>query len=293
MTKEISNLSDTTKEPYILRLWEQDAPGALGKDDKDIPTLTFYMPDPTKATGAGIVVCPGGGYHGLAPHEAGLYALWLNAQGIAGIVLKYRLASGGYHYPAMFYDVTRAMRYVRFLAKEKKLDPNRIGVMGSSAGGHLSSLILTQFDNGQQDATDPVERYSSRPNLGILCYPVISMNPEIGHAGCKNSLMGTNTSPDLTRLLSTELQVKFQTPPCFVWHTYEDGGVKVENSVEFAAALRKSGVPYELHVYQKGAHGLGLGTHEYKPEQFHPWTWECARWLKEQGFGKGFEKSRL
>jgi len=284
------NDNSKIKERSIIRLWEQDAPDALGKEDKDIPTLTFYMPEQNKATGAGIVICPGGGYHGLAPHEAGLYALWLNAQGIAGIVLKYRLASGGYHYPAMFYDVSRAMRYVRYLANEYKLNTNRIGVMGSSAGGHLSSLILTQFDNGKKDSSDPIEKHSSRPNLGILCYPVISMDPKIGHAGCKISLMGNNKSPDLEKLLSTELQVKPETPPCFIWHTYEDGGVKVENSVEFALALRKFGVPHELHIYQKGAHGLGLGTHEYKPELFHPWTWECARWLMEQGFGKGFEK---
>lgn len=281
---------NTDKKLLTVRLWQQDAPGTLGNEEKDIPTLTIYMPEPEKFTGAGIVVCPGGGYNGLAPHEAGLYALWLNAQGIAGLVLKYRLASSGYHYPAMFYDVSRAMRYARFNAEEWKLDPNRMGVMGSSAGGHLSSLILTQFDDGDKNSPDLVERHSSRPNLGILCYPVISMNPTIGHAGCRNNLVGKNPSEELDKLLSTELQVKPQTPPCFVWHTYEDGGVKVENSMEFSAALRKAGVPHELHVYQKGAHGLGLGSHEYKPEQWHPWTWECARWLKEQGFGRGMDQ---
>jgi len=135
-----------------IRLWQDDAPDALGSEDKDIPTLTPYLPKPEKATGAGIVICPGGGYHGLAPHEGEQYALWLNEQGIAGIVLKYRLASGGYHYPAIFYDVARAMRCTRFMADEWNLDPKRIGVMGSSAGGHLSSLMLTHFDEGQPDS---------------------------------------------------------------------------------------------------------------------------------------------
>ena len=270
-----------------IRLWPQDAPGALGEEDKDIPTLTVYSPEPDKATGAGMVVCPGGGYNGLAQHEGEHYARWLNQQGIVGLVLKYRLASGGYHYPSMCQDVARAMRYVRASADKFGLDPNRIGVMGSSAGGHLASWILTHFDDGQSDADDPIERQSSRPDLGILCYPVISMSPGIGHAGCRKNLAGDNSSPELLESLSTELCVTPQTPPCFLWHTYEDGAVKMENSVEFAAALRRSGVPLELHIYEKGHHGLGLGSREYDPAQWLPWTTECARWLKEQGFGRG------
>jgi len=270
----------------VVRLWQGDAPGAIGNEDKDIPTLTLYFPDPSKATGASVVVCPGGGYHGLAPHEGEHYALWLNEQGIAGIVLKYRLASGGYHHPFIFYDVARAIRYARTTSDEWKLDPNRIGVMGSSAGGHLSSMILTHFDSGQPDASDPIERQSSRPNLGILCYPVISTSPEIGHAGCKEALIGSNPSPDLVNLISTELQVKPDTPPCFLWHTFEDGGVKAENSIEFALALKKVNVPFELHIYEKGGHGLGLGSGEYNPAKWLPWTYECSRWLKEQGFGR-------
>ena len=270
-----------------IRLWPQDAPGALGEEDKDIPTLTIYWPEPDRSTGAGMIVCPGGGYNGLAQHEGELYARWLNQQGIVGLVLKYRLASGGYHYPAMCQDVARAMQYVRASADEWNLDPGRIGVMGSSAGGHLSSWILTHFDDGQPDSEDLVERQSSRPDLGILCYPVISMSPDIGHAGCRKNLVGDNSSPELLELLSTELCVTPQTPPCFLWHTYEDGGVKMENSVEFAAALRRAGVPLELHIYQKGHHGLGLGSKEYDPAQWLPWTTECARWLEEQGFGEG------
>ncbi|MBD3184982.1 prolyl oligopeptidase family serine peptidase [Candidatus Poribacteria bacterium] len=274
-------------ERPVFRLWSGDAPEALGQEDKDIPTLTLYTPEPEKATGACIVICPGGGYHGLAPHEGWQYALWLNQQGITGFVLKYRLASSGYKHPTMFYDIERAMKYTRFKAPELGLDVNRIGVVGSSAGGHLSSLILTHFDTGKKDAEDPIEGQSSRPDIGILCYPVISMDPEIGHAGCRQSLIGDSTTEKLVRWVSTELQVKPDTPPCFLWHTYEDGGVKVENSMVFAKALSKNRIPFELHIYEKGAHGLGLGSREYDPENWHPWTTECSRWLKERDFGRG------
>jgi len=272
------------KEISTFRLWEGDAPGSLGKEDKDIPDLTLYKPDPKKATGSVVVICPGGGYHMLAPHEGEHYALWLNENGIAGIVLKYRLASNGYHYPAMFYDVARAIRYARAKADEWKIDKARIGVMGSSAGGHLSSLILTHFDAGNPNADDPVERHSSRPDIGILCYPVISMSSDIGHAGCRESLIGANPAPEMLSLLSSELNVTPQSPPCFIWHTYEDNGVKVENSIVFAEALRNANVPFELHIYQKGSHGLGLGSSQYDPSIRLPWTQECSRWMKEQGF---------
>jgi acetyl esterase/lipase len=266
----------------VFRLWSGDAPGNLGKDDKDIPTLTIYMPE--RVTGAAVVVCPGGGYNILAPHEAGDYARWLNEQGVMGLVLKYRLASDGYRYPAMFQDVTRAMRYVRYKADEWGIDADRIGIMGSSAGGHLAAWMLTHFDYGKPDADDPIERQNSRPDLGILCYPVISFLREIGHIGCRNNVLGDDPSPDMIQLLSNELQVTPETAPCFLWHTYEDAGVKVENSLAFSASLSKSKVPFELHIYQKGAHGLGLGSREYDPKKWHPWTAECSRWLKEQGF---------
>src|ERR1051326_7957188 len=154
-------------------LWPDGAPGALGKEAKDIPTLTPFLPDPAKLTGAAIVICPGGGYGGLADHEGSQYARWLNEQGIAGFVLKYRLGSAGYRHPIMLQDAARAVRTVRARAKEWQLDDKRIGLMGSSAGGHLASTLLTHFDAGKPDAPDPVERASSRPDLGILCYPVI------------------------------------------------------------------------------------------------------------------------
>ena len=266
-------------------LWPEGAPGALGKEDKDIPTLTPYLPDPAKATGAAIVICPGGGYGGLAPHEGVQYARFLNEYGIAGFVLKYRLGSSGYRHPAMLQDAARAVRLVRAQAGEWKVDPKRIGIMGSSAGGHLASTLLTHFDAGKADATDPIERQSSRPDLGILCYAVINLG-EFGHRGTMNNLLGNDPSPELVRLLSNELQVTKETPPCFIWHTYEDNAVPVENSLQFAEALRKAGVPCDLHIYQKGQHGIGLGTGDWNPEKRHPWTRDCIFWLQAQGFAK-------
>ncbi len=272
-------------------LWAKDTPGSLGTDPvKDVPTLTPFFPAADQATGAAVVICPGGGYGGLASHEGRDYALWLNAHGIAGFVLKYRLGSAGYRHPVMMNDVNRAVRYVRANAGEWKLDSKRIGVMGSSAGGHLASTAVTHFDAGKPDAADPVERVSSRPDLGILCYPVITMGVNT-HNGSKNNLLGKEPSEDLVKLMSNELQVTKQTPPCFVWHTWEDRGVKVENSLEFAAALQRNGVPFDLHIYQKGGHGMGLGARNWDPEKtplaaLHPWTHDLAVWLKVQGFAK-------
>ena len=266
-------------------LWPDGTPGALGKADKDIPTLTPYWPDPAKATGAAIVICPGGGYGGLAGHEGEHYARFLNESGIAGFVLKYRLGSGGYRHPVMLQDAARAVRLVRAGAGEWKLDPKRIGITGSSAGGHLASTLLTHFDAGKPDAADPIERASSRPDLGILCYAVITMG-EYTHRGSRSNLLGNDPSPELIRELSNELQVTKDTPPCFIWHTHEDSAVPVENSLHFAEALRKAGVPFDLHVYQKGSHGLGLGTGDWNPEKRHPWTRDLVYWLKVQGFAR-------
>jgi acetyl esterase/lipase len=196
--------------------------------------------------------------------------------------LKYRLGSSGYHHPAMLNDAARAVRWVRAHADEYKIDARRVGIMGSSAGGHLASTLLTHFDAGNTNATDVIERQSSRPDLGILCYAVISLG-EFAHKGSRMNLLGTNTSPELVELLSNELQVTTNTPPCFIWTTFEDKTVPMENSLLFASALRKNHVPFDLHVYQKGGHGMGLGA---KPPftHPHPWAGDCLFWLKAQGF---------
>jgi acetyl esterase/lipase len=257
-------------------LWPDKAPGALGTDARDIPTLTAYRPDPAKATGASIVICPGGGYGGLAGHEGEGYAVWLNQHGITGFVLKYRLGSAGYRHPVMLQDAARAVRMVRHNAANWKIDPKRIGIMGSSAGGHLASTLLTHFDAGNSAATDPIDQESSRPDLGILCYAVISMGSNT-HFGSRENLLGKTPSDADIELLSNEKQVTPSTPPCFIWHTWEDPVVKVENALDFASAMRKAGVPFDLHIYQKGNHGMGLGNG-------HPWTADCLYWLKVQGF---------
>ena len=266
-------------------LWPDGAPGALGTADQDIPTLTPYFPDPAKATGAAIVICPGGGYGGLAGHEGKNYALWLNDQGVAGFVLKYRLGSHGYRHPVMLQDAARAVRLVRARAPDWKLDPKHIGIMGSSAGGHLASTLVTHFDAGQPNAADPIERQSSRPDIGILCYAVITMG-EKTHTGSRKNLLGDHPTPEQIQLLSNELQVTKATPPCFLFHTADDGAVPVENSLDFARALRQNGVPLDLHVFQSGRHGIGLGTPENDPLKMHPWTRACSSWLRTQGFVK-------
>jgi acetyl esterase/lipase len=231
-----------------------------------------------------MVICPGGGYAGLAPHEGAGYAEWLAENGIAGLVLKYRLASHGYHHPAMINDASRAMRLARSKAEQWHVDPKRIGIMGSSAGGHLASTLLTHFDAGKPDDPDPIERFSSRPDLGVLCYGVITMGPNT-HGGSRKNLIGENPPQELVDLLSNEKQVTKDTPPTFLFHTWEDKAVKVENSIEFAKALREAGVPFDLHVYQKGAHGMGLGGGRAGGPH-HPWVADCLYWLQLQGFAK-------
>ena len=280
----------TAQPTNVIVLWPEGAPGALGKADKDIPTLTPYFAASDKATGAAMVICPGGAYVGLANHEGEHYARFLNEQGVAGFVLKYRLGSAGYRHPAMLQDAARAIRTVRAKASEWKLDPKRIGIMGSSAGGHLASTLLTHFDSGKSEAADPIEKENSRPDLGILCYPVITMTAnEFAHKGSIQNLLGKDPSPDLLKEVSNELHVTKDTPPCFLWHTDEDKGVLVENSLFFAQALRRAGVVFDLHIYEKGPHGMGLGSREYNPAKWHPWTKDCAFWLKAHGFAKSTE----
>ena len=263
-------------------LWPDGAPGALGTNANDIPTLTAYLPEAGQATGAAMVICPGGAYMHLAPHEGNDYALWLNQHGVTCFVLKYRLGTSGYRHPAMLNDASRAVRWVRAHADEFKVDAHRVGIMGSSAGGHLAATLLTHFDAGDANAADAIERQNSRPDLGVLCYPVISMG-EFTHKGSKESLLGKNPDPELVQLLSNELQVTTNTPPCFLWTTFEDTAVPIENTLLFAAALQKNHVPFDLHVYQKGGHGMGLKD---KPPfaNPHPWAGDCLFWLKVQKF---------
>jgi acetyl esterase/lipase len=272
----------------IIRLWQTTAPGARGQDpDRDIPFLTPYWPMASGETGASVIVCPGGGYGGRADYEGRDYALWLNERGIAAFVLNYRLGSHGYRFPVITNDLVRAMRVVRANSAGWGLDGARIGVMGSSAGGHLASTLLVHFDSGASEAADPVERVSSRPDFGILCYPVISMVPPWGHEGSKRNLLGPEPSIEEADYLSTEKHVRKDTPPCFIWHTQDDEMVRVENALVFASALMACGVPTSLHIYPSGPHGLALGfkgcqTNDARP--LHAWTRELDEWLRLNGY---------
>ena len=268
------------EDQRTMRLWEDDAPGAQGKAQDDVPTLTVYRPQ--MPSGAAVVVCPGGGYGGLAEHEGKPVAQWLNTVGVTGFVLKYRLGPK-YHHPVELGDVLRAIRYVRFHAMDWKLDPQRVGVLGFSAGGHLASTAMTHFDNGDPSATDPIDKLASRPDFGILIYPVITLEGPNAHAGSRKNLLGDNPSPELVELLSSQKQVTDRTPPCFLVHSSDDGAVPFKNSLLFADALHAHHVPVELHVFDHGGHGFGLGP---KDPVLREWPNLCARWMEFHGWLK-------
>jgi acetyl esterase/lipase len=264
-------------------LWHGLPPGALGNaPERDIPTLTVYPAPPELASGAAVVICPGGGYWELMDgYEGRDFALWLNERGLSAFVLKYRLAAHGYHHPEITNDLLRAIRHVRAHAQDWGIDSNRIGVMGASAGGHLASLAMTHGDKGNSAAEDLVERVSSRPNFGILCYAVISME-----LWPMTNLLGKSPIPALIRHLSSDLQVTRGTPPCFIWHTQDDKTVSVEHALKFACALQRDEVSFALHIYPSGEHGLGLGVKGYDhagSQALHPWTSEFRLWLEQQG----------
>ncbi|HMP41380.1 MAG TPA: alpha/beta hydrolase [Roseiflexaceae bacterium] len=265
---------------WAIPLWPGAAPGALGRHAHDRPSITPYLP--AQPTGAALLICPGGGYRSLAAHEGHDYALWLTSLGITCFVLRYRLGSDGYRHPCMQQDVTRAMRLVRASAAHWQIDPARIGVIGSSAGGHLAATLLTHCDHGDLHAADPIERASSRPDLGILCYPVISLG-SIAHQGSRQNLLGDAPSNAQIAALSLELHVASHTPPCFLWHTWADEKVGVAHSLLFATALQQHGVPFELHIYQHGHHGIGLG--DVAPfTRPHPWLAALQAWLRIRHF---------
>ena len=266
--------------PATVLLWPDGAPGALGKDDADVPTLTIYLPAAPQATGVGIVVCPGGGYGGLAmDHEGHQVARLLTSRGIAAFVLKYRLGPR-YRHPAMLQDALQAMRYVRWNADELRVRRDRIGVMGFSAGGHLASTVATQFDRGAPSPAAPIDGVDSRPDFAVLAYPVIVFGEPITHQGSMRNLLGESPAADLVRQLSSEKQVTAETPPTFLFHTSEDTGVVPENSVQFYLALRRAGVPAELHIFEKGRHGVGLAPGD---AALRMWPELLLTWLRTRG----------
>ncbi|MBB3109556.1 acetyl esterase/lipase [Paenibacillus phyllosphaerae] len=265
-------------ETELIELWpEGQVPYAQGHSDEDRPAITPYLVE-GKSRGA-VIVCPGGGYGMRADHEGEPIARWLNRIGINAFVLRYRVEP--YAYPAALRDVQRAVRTVRYCAADWGIDPHKIGVLGFSAGGHLTASAGTQYDRGRAEAEDPIERESSRPDLIVLCYPVITMQDPFTHEGSRRNLLGTDPTDEMVRQNSAELQVTADTPPAFLWHTADDGPVPVENSINFAMALRKAGVAFDLHVYEQGRHGLGLAEED---PHVASWSEVCGLWLNRYGF---------
>ncbi|MGI6610182.1 MAG: alpha/beta hydrolase [Limnochordia bacterium] len=254
-------------------LWNEQVPGALGSGEEDQPSLTPYLLGGEQARAA-VVVCPGGGYAHRAAHEGEPVARWLNAIGLCAVVLRYRVAPYRHPYPLM--DAQRALRLVRYKAKEWGIDPQRVGILGFSAGGHLAATAGTHFDAGSLSASDPVMRHSCRPDFLILCYPVITFGDQYAHLGSMRNLLGPEPSEEMRRHLSNEQQVTEATPSTFLWHTANDAGVPVENSLMFAAALSRHGVPWEMHIFPDGRHGLGLAAEH---PQVRAWPELCATWL--------------
>jgi len=268
----------SSEEPLRLSLWPDDqAPLGEGQFEKSMVPITVHLPDPGKATGASIVICPGGGYGGrVVEGEGHGIARWLKTHGIAGVVLEYRLPRGNHHRPVL--DAQRAIRVVRSHAAEWKLDPRRIGIMGFSAGGHLASTVGTHFDAGNEKADDAVDRLSCRPDFMVLVYPVITMGDKT-HGGTRNNLLGPSPSPKLIELFSNEKQVTGQTPPAFLTHARTDAVVPVEHSRMFHEALKTHGIPSELQEFPEGNHGYN----GYKGKEWDAWQKRCLEWLSDRG----------
>lgn len=284
-----------TSQSTTLALWPAGIPnfketGAVEKwDTSDIiavtnvqnPEIAVYLPAKKQATGQAVVICPGGGYWALAYDWEGIdVAKWLNSKGIAGIVLKYRLpTSSGQVVPheSPLMDAKQAMRLVRYHASEWNINPEKIGIMGFSAGGHLASTLGTHFDYGDQYAVDLVERISCRPDFMILVYPVITMTQPFMHKGSRNALIGENPETALAEDYSNELQVTDDTPPTFLIHASDDKGVPVDNSLVFYQALVENNVPAEMHIYPAGGHGFSLAINK---GHLANWTDACIEWIK-------------
>lgn len=264
-------------EPFTQPLWPAGAP--LGEEaTADDPELTVYVPE--HPNGAAVVIFPGGGYWGLAmDHEGHQVAQWLNSFGVAGIIVSYRRGPGASH-PVPLLDAQHSIRTVRHYAEEWKINPSRIGVLGFSAGGHLASSTGVHFDAGEIDSDDPIKRQSCRPDFMVLVYPVITMTQDYMHKGSRNNLIGEFPDPELAKKMSSESQVTAETPPTFLILSDADTAVPAENSVTFYLALRRAGVPAEMHIFEKGRHGFGLGQLD---AILHDWMDLCQQWMQQRG----------
>ncbi|MCF7688756.1 MAG: alpha/beta hydrolase [Cephaloticoccus sp.] len=291
MSLVASTLSTATPtDGTVIPLWPEGVPGAkpdLGPEiheDGRIenisePTLTYFAPAVDKPNGTAVIISPGGGYVRLSTEREGVqYARWLGTLGITSFVLKNRMKEFGH--PAPLQDVLRAVRMVRSRATEFGINPDRIGAMGSSAGGHLTASAGTLFDHPAGKSGDSMDAVNARPDFLILMYPVISMDDPVAHAGSRKYLLGDHPSPELLNLMSLEKQVTAHTPPTLLIHTQEDASVPIENSIRFFQALTKAGVPAEFYAFEHGAHGMGmkagLGTAS-------DWPRRVEEWLRDRG----------
>jgi acetyl esterase/lipase len=274
-------------QPKADLLWPDGAPAAAGSEDSDKPTLAAYLVPEGRGTGTAVIVCPGGGYVNLSMDKEGdQIARWLNSIGVTAFVLKYRLGPK-YRHPVELGDAQRAIRIVRHKAAAYRVQPDRIGIMGFSAGGHLASTAGTHFETVNGKAGDPIDQVSSRPDFLVLVYPVISFTTPYVHRGSLRALLGDGADPKLVEGLSNELQVTAQTPPTFLFHTSADTTVPPENSVLFYMALRKAGVPAEMHIYERGPHGVGLAQTD---EALSSWPSRLAAWLRGRGLLNGVSR---
>jgi acetyl esterase/lipase len=262
-------------QPQLL--WPADAPEVEGADPAEIPHITPYLPGSDSPVAA-MIVCPGGGYQMRADHEGAPIAEWLVSLGMAAFVVDYRVAPN--QHPIPLHDAQQGLRTVRARASEWNVDPNRIGILGFSAGGHLAATVATQWDTGDAASPDPIRQASSRPDLAVLCYPVISF-VRTPHAGSVANLLGRNSTEEQRHAMSADLNVTSETPPTFLWHTADDAAVDVEHSLLFASALRRKDVAFALHVFPSGVHGLGLAADH--PE-VSAWPGLCEQFLRGRGF---------
>jgi acetyl esterase/lipase len=268
------------QEPQTIPLWNGRAPGAQGDEDVDKPALTIYMPPNTTGPMTAVIIAPGGSYQRLSLNNEGrLPAAYLNSLGVAAFVLRYRLGPK-YHHPIELGDAQRAIRMVRARAAEWHIAPNRVGIMGFSAGGHLAATASTQFDVGSPEAADPIDRVGCRPDFAILGYPVISFVEPWSHQLSKKNLLGDAADPELARRLSAETRVTRDTPLTFIYHTYADATVPVENAVAYFSALRNAGVASEIHIFKDGRHGTGLAMQEGALAE---WPRLLANWMRANG----------
>jgi len=282
------------KSQLIMKLWPNGTPGEVvspkpeetfeGKRVRYVsePTLSIYLPTKEMNTGVAVVICPGGGYAMEAmDHEGYEVGEFLQAHGIAGIVLKYRLPYGHSEMPLQ--DAQQAMRMVRFHAEEWYIDPQKVGVAGFSAGGHLASTLSTHYDSGIKDSKNPIERLSCRPDFSILLYPVVTFKEEWGHMGSRVNLIGNTNDWKIIQNFCNELQVNYQTPPAFIALADDDTSVKPRNSIEYYMALKKEGIPAELHIFKEGGHGFGM----HKTGKAHDqWPLMVVEWMKAMKYIK-------